>query len=214
MKFKAISLFLLGLSGITFSQTVIFGKQVWMTKNLNVTTFRNGDPIPQAKTDEDWLKAGENKQPAWCYYENDSALGNIYGKLYNWYAINDSRILAPVGWHVPSQMEWITLINYTGGEKFAGIHLKSNNNLKYSNEKKESYFNGILGGYRGYEGFDIESGIPKAGFIGIREFGLWWCSNEFNPARSSYMSLHKEDDEAFIDAEYRWKGLSVRCIKD
>lgn len=79
-----ILLLLIGLVSLTNAQTVTIGTQVWMTKNLDVVTFRNGDPIPQAKTSEAWKKAGESKQPAWCYYNNDPANGAKYGKLYNW----------------------------------------------------------------------------------------------------------------------------------
>jgi len=89
--------------------TVAIGKQVWMTENLNVDTFRNGEAIPHVKTNEEWIKAGENKQPAWCYCDNDPANGAKYGKLYNWYAVANARGLCPAGWHVPSDDEWTQL---------------------------------------------------------------------------------------------------------
>ena len=84
------------------STEITIGRQVWMTENLNVDKFRNGDPISHAKTDEEWVKAGENGSPAWSHYDNDPANGEKYGKLYNWYAVNDSRGLAPEGWKIPS----------------------------------------------------------------------------------------------------------------
>ena len=115
---------LIGTGSTIFSQTVTIGTQVWMTKNLDVSTFRNGDPIPEAKTDEEWKKAGENKQPAWCYYNNYPANGAKYGKLYNWYAVNDSRGLAPIGYHIPSDAEWTKLTDFLGGE-VAGTKMKS-----------------------------------------------------------------------------------------
>jgi len=104
---------------------VAIGNQVWTTKNLDVATFRNGDAIPQAKTDEEWEAAGENKQPAWCYYENNTANGTKYGKLYNWYAVNDYRGLAPTGYHIPTDDEWTVLSTYLGGEAVAGKKMKS-----------------------------------------------------------------------------------------
>ncbi len=116
---------LIGTGSAIFSQTVTIGTQVWMIKNLDVATFRNGDPIPQAKTAEEWVKAGENQQPAWCYYDNDPANGAKYGKLYNWYAVNDSRGLAPVGYHIPSDAEWRKLTDFLGGEDIAGAKMKS-----------------------------------------------------------------------------------------
>jgi uncharacterized protein (TIGR02145 family) len=115
----------LSFMSTTRSQTVTIGTQVWMTKNLDVDHFRNGDPIPQAKTDEEWKRAGENKQPAWCYYDNDPANGVKYGKLYNWYAVNDQRGLAPGGYHVPSDEEWTVLTDYLGGSDIAGKKMKS-----------------------------------------------------------------------------------------
>ena len=105
-------------------KSVTIGTQVWMKENLNVSTFRNGDPIPEAKTAEEWKAAGAAKQPAWCYYDNDPKNGAKYGKLYNWYAVNDPRGLAPVGWHVPTKEELSDLINYLGGEYVAGRKMK------------------------------------------------------------------------------------------
>ena len=104
---------------------VTIGNQVWMTKNLNVDKFRNGDVIPEAKSEEEWKKAGEEGKPAWCYYENDPANGAKYGKLYNWYAVNDLRGLAPEGYHVPTNDEWTVLIDYLGGGEVAGKKMKS-----------------------------------------------------------------------------------------
>ena len=87
--------------------SVTICNQVWTTKNLDVSTYRNGDAIPQVTDFNQWeiLTTG-----AWCYYNNDPALGAIYGKLYNWYAVNDPRGLAPTGWHVPSNSEWNRLV--------------------------------------------------------------------------------------------------------
>jgi uncharacterized protein (TIGR02145 family) len=95
-------------------KTVVIGTQTWMAENLNVSKFRNGDPIPEAKTKEEWLKAGEKKQPAWCYLDNDSLNGNYCGKLFNWFACNDPRGLAPEGWHIPHFNEWRKLEDFLG----------------------------------------------------------------------------------------------------
>ena len=90
-------------------KTINIGNQIWMVENLNVDKFRNGDPIPHCKTIEEWTEAGYEGKPAWCYYENNTEKGNIYGKLYNWYAVNDPRRLEPAGWHVPTDEEWKVL---------------------------------------------------------------------------------------------------------
>ena len=107
------------------TKSVKIGTQTWTTENLNVSTFRNGYPIMEAKTNEEWNQANENKQPAWCYYENDPKNGAKYGKLYNWYAVNDPRGLAPAGWHVPSDAEWTILSDFLGGGMTAGKKMKS-----------------------------------------------------------------------------------------
>ena len=115
---------LLSISSFGFSQSVTIGTQTWTTKNLDVATFRNGDAIPQAKTNEEWKAAGKNKQAAWCYYRNDPKNGAKYGKLYNWYAVVDTRGLAPAGWHVPTDEEWTVLSTFLGGEDVAGKKMK------------------------------------------------------------------------------------------
>ena len=105
---------------------VIIGAQTWSAKNLDITTYRNGDTIPQVTDPEQW---GALTTGAWCYYNNDSTNNAIYGKLYNWYAVIDSRGLAPLGWHVPSDKEWYTLIDYLGGVDIAGGKMKSVSSL-------------------------------------------------------------------------------------
>jgi uncharacterized protein (TIGR02145 family) len=124
-KVSLILTLLIGFGCISYAQTVTIGTQVWMTKNLDVSIFRNGDPIPQAKTNEEWKKADENYQPAWCYYDNDPANGTKNGKLYNWYAVIDSRGLAPIGYHIPSDREWTKLTDFLGGRSVAGTKMKS-----------------------------------------------------------------------------------------
>src|ERR1035437_3981549 len=86
--------------------SVTICSQIWMLKNLDVSTYRNGDAIPQVTDSIQWVNLTTG---AWCYYNNNSANGPVYGKLYNWYAVNDPRGLAPVGWHVPSHAEWTEL---------------------------------------------------------------------------------------------------------
>ena len=92
--------------GTLCAQTVRIGNQEWMVKNLDADTFRNGEPIPEAKSNKEWKASGRKKRPAWCWYGNDSANGAIYGRLYNWYVVADSRGLCPAGWHVPSDHDW------------------------------------------------------------------------------------------------------------
>lgn len=101
------------------------GNQVWMAENLNIFSFRNGDPVPIVKTNEEWINARISKQPACCYYNNTYENGKKYGLLYNWYAVNDSRGLVPEGWHIPSYKEWNKLTIFSGGKGVVGTKLKN-----------------------------------------------------------------------------------------
>ena len=187
-----------------YSQTVTIGTQVWMTKNLDVATFRNGDPIPQAKTDEEWVKAGDNQQPAWCYYDNDPANGEKYGKLYNWYAVNDSRGLAPVGYHISSDAEWTILTDYLGGSDVASTKTKSTSGWEENgNGSNESGFSGLPGGGRYNDG----------GFGAIGKHGTWWSSVEYGTYNAWTRSLHYYPGLVNKNT-YKVRGFSVRCLRD
>jgi len=185
---------------------VKIGKQIWMAENLNVDKFRNGDPIPEAKTDGEWERAGENKQPAWCYYNNDPTNGAKYGKLYNWYAINDARGLAPKGWHVPSDNEWTSPTNYLGAIEIAGKKMKSSSGW-YGNDgngTNESGFNGLPGGSRFSDG-------P---FSDVGKDGNWWSSTELSTGLAWYRVLGYDDGSVFRDLNDKGDGFSVRCLRD
>jgi uncharacterized protein (TIGR02145 family) len=82
---------------------------------LSVKKFNNGDPIPEAKTEAEWLKAGQDKSPAWCYQNNDPANEKPYGILYNYYAVSDVRGILPEGFHLATDVEWSNLVNAAGG---------------------------------------------------------------------------------------------------
>ena len=100
-------------------QILEIGSQLWMTSNLEVKTFSNGDVILEAQNGEEWRDAGEKGIPAWCYYDNDVNNENEYGILYNWHAVNDDRSLAPDGFFIPSDKDWTQLIDFLGGEDVA-----------------------------------------------------------------------------------------------
>jgi uncharacterized protein (TIGR02145 family) len=110
------------INGQTY-KTVFIGSQTWMAENLNVDRFRNGDVIPEAKTDEEWKTACCNFQPAWCYYKNDPKNGAKFGKLYNFWAVIDSRGIAPNGWKVPSDDDFNNLKNFIGTYKLSEVEL-------------------------------------------------------------------------------------------
>jgi uncharacterized protein (TIGR02145 family) len=184
-----------------------------MAENLNVDNFRNGDNIPQAITDEEWEKAARNEKPAWCYYNNDPKNGKKYGKLYNWYAVNDPRGLAPKGWKIPSNNDWKCLINFLGGESEAIKKMKSTSGWAYHNGRSgggtnASGFSGLPGGWRDFDD----------SFCDFGEDGLWWSSSEFNHeyAWSCQLSFMVRDwDKGEIISETnKISGFSVRCLRD
>ena len=200
---------MLSSCGGVASKEVTIGKQVWMTQNLNVDKFRNGDPIPEAKTDEEWSKAGENGEPAWCYYNNNPDNGDRYGKLYNWYAVNDPRGLAPEGWKIPSDEEWSRLADFLGGESVAGTKMKSTDfwadyGGKSGNGTNESGFSGLPGGLR----------VSLGAFVDIGEYGLWWSSTEDDASSAWDRDLLYNDGSVFRSSYNKKDGFSVRCLRD
>jgi uncharacterized protein (TIGR02145 family) len=184
---------------------VKIGTQVWMVENLNVEKFRNGDSIPEAKTDEEWEKSGDEKKPVWCYYDNDPKNGDKYGKLYNWYAVNDPRGLAPKGWHVPSDEEWTLLADYLGGKEQAGDKIKSKTGWnKDGNGTNSSGFSGLPSGFR--------NSIGMFDYIG--EHGYWWSSTEANTANAWNRSPRYNTGFFSKNFNYKSNGFSVRCLRD
>ena len=186
--------------------TVNIGYQVWMVDNLSTARFHKGDPILEAKTIEEWQRAANNGLPAWCYYENKPANGVKYGKLYNWYAVNDSRVIAPAGFHVPSDDEWTTLTDYLGYVN-AGKKMKSANGWKYGvNGNNSSGFKGLPGGNRSYDGT----------FTHIGDYGHWWSSSEYvNESDSAWdRTLNYDSETSYQHNSEKSRGFSVRCLRD
>ena len=176
------------------SDTIKIGNQIWMNKNLNVSTYRNGDIIPEIKDPKIFSKMTIG---AWCYYNNDPEYGKIYGKLYNWYAVNDPRGLAPVGFHVPDDRDWNKLMKKLGGASFAGGKLKENGIINQS-------FNSNLGGH-----------LSSNGFFGIGIDGYFWSSSKIhNNLLANYRHIISSSSE-LIDSYYnKSAGFSIRCVKD
>jgi len=184
---------------------VRIGNQIWMAQNLNVAQFRNGDSIPHVKRAEDWERAGKEQKPAWCYYNNDPDNESRYGKLYNWYAVNDARGLAPAGWHIPSDMEWKQLTDQLGGNEVAGKKMKSSQGwARHGNGTNESGFGGLPGGYR----YDY-------GFFNYGElFAIWWASPvDFISFAWLYYQAYNFGN-AFRYFPNKAFGFSVRCVKN
>jgi uncharacterized protein (TIGR02145 family) len=192
---------------IPTGSTVTICNQVWMTKNLDVSTYRNGDAIPQVTDPTQWYNLTTG---AWCYYNNDAANGPIYGKLYNWYAVNDVRGLAPTGYHVPSDTEWTTLENCLGGDSVAGGKMKEAGLMHWISPNMGatniSGFTGLPGGYRNENGW----------FYNIGNSVSFWSSTHvsWNSPTAFEYSLYALGPE--LTREYWWlkQGYYVRCVKD
>jgi uncharacterized protein (TIGR02145 family) len=184
-------------------KTVTIGDQEWMAENLNVERYRNGDLIKEVKEDNQWYITNEG---AWCYYNNDVSNGAVYGKLYNWYAVNDGRGLCPVGWHVPSDEDWTTLEDYFEGAEWAGGNLKATHHWFSPNADAtdESGFGALPGGYR--NGWGVNGDLGKDGF--------WWTADALNSADAWDRTLSYKDGEVGRSANRKTLGFSVRCIRD
>ncbi|MEP7237193.1 MAG: fibrobacter succinogenes major paralogous domain-containing protein [Ferruginibacter sp.] len=202
------------------------GDQIWMGKNLDISKFRNGDSIPEAKTSEEWLNAFEQSMPAWCYYDNDSKNGLKYGKLYNWFAVSDSRMLAPEGWEIPSRFSWESLkqfcdtsystnvdIDHLENTRFGTVELidrKDWDTLCKGNNK--SGFTGLPGGYRDSTG----------NFLYYEHYTGWWSTtdginksltNANNNSKQAYVFLVTIIGQDYHNGASQACGFSVRCVR-
>ncbi len=189
-------------------QPLSIGRYVWMLKNLNVDHYRNGDSIPEVTDIDSWQKLRDSSKGARCYYNNSDSLGKIYGKLYNWFAVNDERGLAPLGWHVASDYEWDTSIGYLWGESVAGSKLKESGTRHWNSPNKgatnSSGFSALPGGYRDYFGTYFHLGL----------LGCWWSSANDNSETTRSFALEVNIPSAGRCSSGKVGGFSVRCVKD
>lgn len=183
---------------------VKIGGQIWAAKNLEATTFRNGDVILEAKTKKEWTKACNESIPCWSYYKFDSKNGDKYGKLYNIYAVNDKRGLAPMGWHIPSDAEWSLLTDILGGEKQAGKKMKSTGGWKGNgNGNNESGFNALPSGCMGSSAFMYKD----------KKCYLWSTKADY-PWAAWIRIMSKGSEGVERKLLDNTVGLAVRCRKD
>ena len=174
-------------------QTVNIGTQTWMAENLKTTKYRTGEDISNPKDSISWRTATFG---AWCNNKNDTVNGRIYGRLYNYLAITDPRNIAPIGWHVASQAEWTTLVNYLGGESIAGAKLRNT-----------SGFNALPGG-------DCD---PSGAFGEVGGDAYWWSTTENTttlPTTVWYWYTNTTKTRAYKYYDSKGFGFSVRCVKD
>ena len=201
----------------SFAQKEVkIGSQVWMTENLNVQKFRNGDVIPEAKTELEWKAYTQAEEAAWRYTNDYMKHCPNGGKLYNWFAINDPRGIAPEGWHVPSDSEWVTLINFLGGASKAGAKMKSKNGwYKGNNGTNSSGFSAIpSAGNWSLDPFaeDALVGVIKNDCNGQDVY--WWTSTYIDNSDAFFFQIKYDQGDIFKKKCRKNAGLSVRCVKD
>jgi uncharacterized protein (TIGR02145 family) len=209
---------------------VTIGTQIWSSRNLDVSTYRDGTPIPQVTDPTEWVALTTG---AWCYYNNDPANGAIYGKLYNGYAVkgihdNDpntpNKILAPTGWHIPSDTEWNTLINFldpnaNGGTlaNIAGGKMKATGTSFWVNPNtgatNESGFTALPASFRDHNNGSF---MPNSNINMNTTY--WWSSSEnleiLPSAGLYYRRIFSNSSSASRASMYNKVGFSVRCIKN
>lgn len=198
-----LSIFLLlQLGNSAKAQVVKIGSQIWMKENLQVNCFRNGEKIVEAQSEMEWNKAGKEGIPVWCYYKNYPQNVKIYGKLYNWYAVNDKRGLAPAGFHIPSKTEF---------EILAKTVSENSNSLKEFGQGKESGTGTNTNGFSALLAGDSNS---QAFFDGIGIWGYIWSSTEYYLYASYIFELNWSDNLINFKNRFKTHGYSVRCLKD
>jgi uncharacterized protein (TIGR02145 family) len=186
--------------------TVTIGNQVWMTENLKVTRYRNGDLIPNVSDTSQWrnLPVG-----IYCNYENNPKNGLIYGRLYNWYAATDVRNIAPKGWHVPGIEEIETLVTYLGGDTIAAGKMKESGTTHWlypnTGATVKSGFLALPGGYR----FNHNGTFHTLG-----SNGYWWTSTQSYEMYAWSARLYSYFAYTTNVHDFKTLGLSIRCVKD
>jgi uncharacterized protein (TIGR02145 family) len=191
-------------------KTIVIGTQEWMAENLNTSIYRNGDAIATSLNDAGWQSTMIG---AWTHYNSEASYTCPHGKLYNWYACVDTRQLCPSGWHVPTDGEWNTLMDFLGGMDVAGGKMKTTGTLQLANglwyapntgATNSAGFSGAPQGYRYFLGeYDL---------LGSNVF--WWSTDAFltNNAISWFLS-HTESGSFRSDFDKNY-GFSVRCLRD
>jgi uncharacterized protein (TIGR02145 family) len=186
-------------------ETVIIGTQWWMAENLKVTKYRNGEDIPKVTDGPTWAGLSTG---AYCEYGNDTGNVATYGRLYNWFAIDDSRKIAPTGWHVPTESEIQALYNYLGGKLVAGGKLKEIGTTHWVSPNdgatNETGFTGLPGGARDSDG----------SFIYLYNYGDFWSATEYDVPRAWLLSLWTGYEGLYDYGYSKLTGCAVRCVKD
>jgi uncharacterized protein (TIGR02145 family) len=194
------------INGNTYATIVLGNGQEWMAENLRVTTYANGDPIPNVMDNLAW---GQITVGAWSYFNNSSQNDIPYGKLYNWYAVTDPRNVCPAGWHAPSEEEWTQLTDFLGGLDLAGGKLKTTGTQYWlppnTGATDTIGFSGLPGGARFY---------LDGTFVQLGTGGNWWTTSENNGGGGWGRLLENDNATIWPTSGVKQNGLSVRCLRD
>ncbi len=184
--------------------TIWIGDQRWMMENLKVTHYRNGATIPKVTNNGTWAGLSTG---AYCNYGNDNGNVATYGRLYNWYAVDDSRGIAPEGWHVPTYDDWQILLDYLGSG--AGGKMKETGTTHWNSPNtgatNESGFTALPGGYRHYYDGD---------FLDMGNYANFWCSSVYSSTYVWNIYLATHNNGCSIEPHFKGWGFSIRCVKD
>ena len=165
----------------------------------------DGTPIPHVTDNSEWDGLST---PAYCWLYNDSARG--YGALYNWWVVDPAnpKQIAPEGWRVPTDEDWMVLADHLGGSSVAGGKMKTTGTSDWLSPNvgatNDSGFSGLPGGYRLSFGF--------FGNIGIS--GNWWSATESNASNAWYRILSRNWEDLYRDNFNKGWGFSVRLVRD
>ena len=192
-------------------KTVQIGNQIWMAENLNTSKYSDGTPILNVTNNYEWYQLST---PAWCYYANDPSYGEIYGKLYNGYAVssksNGGKNVCPTGWHVATDPEWLSLVEYLGGLDIVGDKLKEAGdghwNVPNTEASNSSLFTALPGGNR--------QGWANGEFENNTGWGFWYTSTEMTSSTLWMRQIQQNDSRIFRGTHGKIPGFSVRCVKD
>ncbi len=195
---------------------VQIGTQIWMEKNLDIDNYNNGDIIPEVKDSATWVTTTTG---AWCYYKNDPALGAIYGKLYNWYAVTDPRGLAPTGSHVPTDTEWKTLEIFLGMKQVDADKVSWRGTIEGGKLKETGTTKWITPntGATNLIGFSAIPGGSRSNystFYTLNNFARWWSSTSYNESDAWRRSVTYNESTIDRYTAKKTNGFSVRCIQD
>lgn len=189
----------------TYYKTIAINNTVWMAENLRTTAFRNGSTIAQVQASDQW---SSTTNPAWVYYNNDSTYDCPYGKLYNWYAVNNIAGLCPVGWHVPATAEYDALFLALGTPVYAGSRMKTTGSSYWlpsnTNADNSSGFSTVGAGRRFFYG----------DFEGLKYEGILWHADSFDANSAWVHGLTADMNTANLSIYPKRSGFPVRCVKD